>query len=83
MGGIFTEVEEEFIPAVEAVGHINDAGGYLAREIRELGGDPMNQQHVDEGLHDGLTKAAKFCGKVKDTRAVLYNGFSREHASLE
>jgi hypothetical protein len=34
MGGIVTEAEDEGIPAVESIDSINDAGGYLAREIR-------------------------------------------------
>jgi hypothetical protein len=43
----------------------------------------VNHQHAEEGLRDGLNKAAKFCGNTTDTISVLYNGFSRNHASLE
>jgi hypothetical protein len=83
MGGIVMEAAEEYTPAVKAADHIHDAGGYLVREIQEPWGGPMNHQQAEEGLRDGLTKAAKFCGKAMDKIAVLHNRFSREHVSLE
>jgi hypothetical protein len=43
----------------------------------------MTHQQADEGLHDGLNKSAKFCGKAKDMISILHNGFSREHVVLE
>jgi hypothetical protein len=82
MGGIFTEAAEECIPAVEAFDHINDTGGDLAREIREMGGEPVHHQLAEEGLRDGIAKATKFCDRATDTRTVLHNGFRREHTSL-
>jgi hypothetical protein len=70
MGGIVTEAVEDCIPDVEAVDYINDVCGSLTREIRELGGEPVDHQQAEEGLHDGLAKVAKFCGKTTDTGTV-------------
>jgi hypothetical protein len=82
MGEIVTKEAEEGVPAVEAVDNVDDASGYLSREIRELGGETVNHQQTEERLCDGLAQAAKLCGKTMDTRAVLHSGFSWKHVGL-
>jgi hypothetical protein len=43
----------------------------------------MDHQQAEERLCNGLVKVAKLYGKAMDTRAVLHNRFSQEHARLE